>query len=317
VPRAPAAVISEFQHSRVLAAALEEASACGYEQTSVTAIVARAGVSRKTFYELYESREGCFRAVFEEAVAQIAEVLEPLYADGAKKWSERVRAALAALLAFVESNREAGAFVLEYVVEGANKDSESRKWLLEHLRRVVEDGSEQAKAGHESSPLTAEVVVGGVLAVLHARLQARSRDLMSLLNPLMWMIVLPYLGPAAAAKEMRRALPDPALKRTKSRRGPLEGLGMRVTYRTARVLAAIEQDAGRSNVEIGDEVEVGDAGQISKLLARLEGYGLIENTGAGHANGAPNAWHLTRKGEEVDAAIRHQFAAGGPPRKPR
>jgi AcrR family transcriptional regulator len=306
-------VVSEFQRSRILAAALEEVSACGYEHTSVTAIVSRAGVSRKTFYELYESRAGCMRAMFEEGVAQIADTVVPLYVESDARWSERVRAALAGLLASLEHEHEVGAFVLEYVLDGANKDPESRAWLLEHLREAVETGSSQAKAGSETSPLTAEVVVGGVLAVLHARLQAGSRDLTSLTNALMWMIVLPYLGPAAAAKELRRALPEPAVKRSETPRDALEGIGMRVTYRTARVLAAIEQRPGRSNVEIGTEVAIVDAGQISKLLNRLEGFGLIENSGAGHAYGAANAWCLTAKGTEVDAAIRHQFVAGAAP----
>ncbi len=315
--RSSAAVVSEFQRSRILSAALEEVSACGYEQTSVTAIVSRAGVSRKTFYELYESRAGCLHSMFEESVAKIAEAVAPLYVESEGRWSERVRSALGGLLAFLEYERTLGTFVLEYVLDGANRDPESREWLLEQLQEVVADGRSQAKEGHEVSPLTAEIVVGGVLAVLHARLQARTRDLPSLTSALMWMIVLPYLGPAAAAKELRRDPPKPVLKRVESPKDALEGLDMRVTYRTARVLAAIEQRPGRSNVEIGTEVEIVDAGQMSKLLNRLEGFGLIENSGAGHAYGAANAWQLTPRGMEVDAAIRHQFVGGEPPRRSR
>jgi AcrR family transcriptional regulator len=307
-------VIVGFQHSRILAAALEEDAGRGYEQISVTSIVARAGVSRKTFYELYESRDDCFRALFEDAIAQIADVLVPLYREGEGDWSERVRAALGALLAFLEGNRDVGLFVLEYILEGARRDPRSRAWLLERLRSVLDDGCQQAKADVELSPLAGEVVVGGVLAVLHARLQARSPQLMGLLNSLMWMIVLPYRGSAAASAELERIPPKPIGRRVAVSRGPLEGLGMRVTYRTARVLAVIAEQPGRSNVEIASEVEVVDAGQISKLLARLEGFGLIENHGAGRASGAANAWRLTRRGAEVDQAIRHEFVAGAPRR---
>ena len=313
VPRAPATVVSEFQHSRILAAALEEAGGLGYEQTSVTSIVARAGVSRKTFYEIFESRDGCFRVAFEEAVERIGGEVAPLYVGVEGKWSERVRAALGALLALLEQEPDVGVFVLEYAIEGGRRDPQPRAWLLEHLQSVLDDGRAQAQPRYEASPLAAEVVAGGVLAVLLARLQTSPRQLTSLVNPLMWMIVLPYLGAAAAAKELQRTPPEPALRRPKVTRGPLEGLGMRVTYRTARVLAAISEMPGRSNVEIGSEVDVVDAGQISKLLTRLEGYGLIENFGAGHAHGAANAWRLTRKGKEVDATIRRQFAAGAPP----
>lgn len=311
VPDESGALVSEFQQSRILTAALEEAAKCGYELTNVTAIVSHAGVSRKTFYELYESREGCFSALFREAVTQVAELVGPLYTDGEGPWSERIRTALCSLLEFLEGNRDLGAFVLEYAAESVNGDVESRAWLLERLRRVIEDGSAQAPVRHASSPLMAEVVVGGVLAVLHSRLQVRSGSLMALVNPLMWTIVLPHLGPAAAAAELQRSVPKltPVRRPTKPAADPLEDLEMRVTYRTARVLASVAEGPGRSNVEIGADAEVFDAGQISKLLARLEGYGLIENLGAGHVHGAPNEWRITRRGVEVDRAIRRRFAA--------
>ncbi len=299
--------ISEFQRSRILTSALQEASVAGFEQTSVSSIVSRARVSRNTFYELFDNRNACLRAVFEEAVAQIAEIVAPLYAEGEGRWSERVRAALAETLVFLEQDLDTGLFVLEYLMNGSRVDPESRVWLFEHLRTVFEDGRSQAKSGHHTSPLAAEVVVGGVLALLHTRMQSSPRHLASLMNPLMSMIVLPHLGPAAAARELQRPPLASASKRAKAARGPLENLGMRVTYRTARVLSVVEREPGRSNVEIGSRVEVADAGQISRLLARLEGLGLLENRGAGHAYGAPNAWHLTRRGREVAAAIGPRF----------
>ncbi len=299
--------LSDFQRLRILTSALEEASVSGFEQTSVSAIVARARVSRNTFYELFDNRDACFRAVFEDVVAQMAETVVPLYAEDEGRWSERVRAALAETLVLLERDHDTGTFVLEYLASGMRVDPESCLWLFEHLRSVFEDGRLQAKSTYRASPLAAEVVIGGVLALLHMRLQTSPRHLTSLMNPLMSMIVLPHLGPAAAARELERPPLPSASRRAKAAREPLEDLGMRVTYRTARVLSVIAQEPGRSNAEVGSRVEVSDAGQISKLLARLEGLGLVENRGAGHAYGAPNAWHLTRRGREVDAAIGPRF----------
>jgi DNA-binding MarR family transcriptional regulator len=74
---------------------------------------------------------------------------------------------------------------------------------------------------------------------------------------------------------------------------------MRLTYRTARVLQAAGEHPGASNRVIGEHAEVYDQGQISKLLARLEGLGLLANTGAGHTRGERNAWSLTTLGERV------------------
>jgi DNA-binding MarR family transcriptional regulator len=131
----------------------------------------------------------------------------------------------------------------------------------------------------------------------------------------MAMIVLPYLGPAAAQREMDH----PAAKSTGVSKRRSEGssssssqasvasdlfhdLPMRLTYRTLRVLSAIAEEPGASNRLIGEMAGASDQGQISKLLARLEKLGLVANSGQGQAYGECNAWRLTARGEEVQQA---------------
>ena len=71
---------------------------------------------------------------------------------------------------------------------------------------------------------------------------------------------------------------------------------MRLTYRTLRVLAEIAAAPGISNREVAEAAGVRDPGQISKLLARVEGLGLVRNTGGGQAKGAAQrlGHHRTR-----------------------
>jgi AcrR family transcriptional regulator len=309
--RAQVSGVSGFQRSRLLAAALEEASQHGRGQTSVAVIIARARLSRKTFYDLFENRDDCFRAVFEQALTEIADVMAVAYEDTDGNWSERLRAALAALMGFLELHRDVAAFTLAYLVEDASRDPEYRALVLKRLRGVVERGRSQANPLHAPSPLAAEVVVGGALAVLHARVRTNSWHLGALVNPLMWMIVLPYLGPAAASSELQRTPPKRLARPARSGSGPLDGVSMRMTYRTSRVLKAIAEDPGGSNQDIGEQAGITDPGQASKLLARLLGNGLIENIGPGWSAGGANAWQLTRSGEQIHAAMRHQFAANG------
>jgi DNA-binding MarR family transcriptional regulator len=78
---------------------------------------------------------------------------------------------------------------------------------------------------------------------------------------------------------------------------------MRLTHRTLLVLAAIAAAPGASNRQIADAAGIHDQGQISKLLNRLERIGLIHNTGQGQPRGEPNAWTLTPRGHEVEAAL--------------
>jgi AcrR family transcriptional regulator/DNA-binding MarR family transcriptional regulator len=81
----------------------------------------------------------------------------------------------------------------------------------------------------------------------------------------------------------------------------LATVGFRMTARTHLVLSAVanlsQQRVNPSNLRVAQAAGVKDQGQISKLLARLEGHGMLENTG-GPTAGA-NAWRLTPRGEEL------------------
>jgi AcrR family transcriptional regulator len=307
--RAAAQRVSEFQRARLLNATLELASTGGCEAATVTAVVSRAGVSRKTFYDLFRDRDDCLLALLNETLAKLATAVESAWeADGA--WSERLRAALIAALSFLESDRAGGGLVVAYLAGRGPSSPQLRAAVLEQLRQAVDEGRLEVAPRYELSPLTAEFLVGGVLAIVDARLRERQRELADLANPLAWMIVLPYLGPAAAGAELKRAAPTREVARGAPAVDPLRKLGMRLTYRTARVLEVVAQAPGASNAAVASGAGVTDQGQISKLLARLAGLGLIENVGPGQAAGASNAWRLTADGEQLETAIRRKSAAG-------
>jgi AcrR family transcriptional regulator/DNA-binding MarR family transcriptional regulator len=306
--------VSAIQRTRMLNAMVEVACERGAGRVSVAHIVARAGISRRTFYELFEDREDCFIAAFDYAIARAADVVLPAY-EGQVSWRERVRAGLTALLGFMDEEPGLGSLLVVDSLSAGARALERRAGLLATLVRVVDEGRGEAKAARESPPLAAEGVVGAVFNVVHTRMleqralrtaghAARNgAPLIALVNPLMSMIVMPYLGTAAAQRELQRPVPKPrAVKRAGA--NPLRDLDMRLTYRTVRVLVAIAAHPGASNRQIAEAAGVVDQGQISKLLTRLEHLGLVENLGPGPAKGEPNAWSLTPKGAEVEAAIR-------------
>jgi AcrR family transcriptional regulator/DNA-binding MarR family transcriptional regulator len=86
--------------------------------------------------------------------------------------------------------------------------------------------------------------------------------------------------------------------------------GIRMTALTREALTVVAElsrwGANPTNREIATAVKVKDEGQISKLLARLQNHGLLENTGS-LAKGA-NAWQLTSSGEELLPASRSATA---------
>ncbi len=327
--------VPDIQRARMIAALVEVAREHGAARVTVAHVVARSGVSRRTFYEMFEDRDACFMAALELAIdrgagkvlsafeqaegadgvrgtARLGGAADGSVAKGASRWYERVRAGLAALLEFLDDEPGLGGLCVVDTLSACPAALRRRAEIITGFVDVVDAGRNEAKASLSPTRLTAEGVVGGVLGVLYSRFAEQDpKPMLRLLNPLMAMIVLPYLGPAAAAKETARPAP---ISRPRSQRpvsNPLEGLDMRLTYRTVRVLAAIASHANASNRRVAEASGVQDQGQISKLLVRLQRLGLIENTGSGPTRGEPNAWTLTARGCEVEHAIREQAGPTG------
>jgi AcrR family transcriptional regulator len=301
-----------LQRARMLAAMVQASVERGAGNVTVADIVGRAGVSRRTFYEIFHDRDDCFLAAFDEGIARASRHVLDAY-DPDAKWIDRVRAALIALLRFLEDEPSTGQLLLVGSLGAGPRALERRQGVLRELIAVIDQGRAQAKKGQEPPPLTAEGIVGGVISVLHARLlEEDPTPLSELTGPLMGMIVLPYLGSSAARKEIMRPVPKRAPGGASASRGanPLMQLEMRLTYRTVRVLMAVAAHPGSSNRVVAEASGVSDQGQMSKLLTRLAQLELIVNTGAGPARGEPNAWTLTDKGWQVQTVIAEQSTHG-------
>ncbi len=307
--------VSEIQRMRILSAMAEVASEKGAGSVTVAHVVTRAGVSRRTFYDLFADREECFLAAFEEAIGRLsAQVIEAYEREGS--WRERIRAGLWALLVFLDEEPATARLCVVESLAAGPRVLERRAVVLRALVRAIDEGrcegrSATPRKSIQLPPLTAEGVVGAVLSVIHTRLsEPRAKPLTGLLGELMGVIVMPYLGQAAAQKELRKPAPPLPTKTPHAHRDPLDGLEMRITYRTVRVLMVIAAHPDASNRKIATEAGITDQGQVSKLLARLEHLGLVYNRGLGPVKGAPNAWQLTARGRHVEQAIRVQTAPG-------
>ncbi len=299
--------VFEIQRARILSAMTEVAAERGAANVTVAHVVSRSGVSRRTFYELFEDREACFLAAFDDAAKQIAARVVPAY-EAEKRWRERIRAALAELLDCLDEEPRAGRLCIVESLAAGPRALERRASVTTVIKHALEEGEAEGKAGNPPAPLTAEGVIGAVSSVLHARLAepdpAAQGSFAELLGPLMAMIVLPYHGAAAATKEVDRPRPPRRERPPGQGRDPLRDLDMRLTSRTVRVMLAISETPGASNRALADASGVADQGQISKLLSRLVGTGLLVNNGRRHLQGEPNVWELTTLGREVAQSIR-------------
>lgn len=304
----PRGQVTEIQRSRMLAAAVEAVEEVGYARMTVAEVISRARVSRKTFYDVFTDREDCFLAAFEQALGQGRVMAQEAY-DGESSWREGVRAALARLLTYMDEEPGLAKLCVVEALGAGERVLETRSKLLDEIAEVIDRGRSVAGGTREPPAVTAEGIVGAIFAVLHTRVLENGKEpLTDLLGSLMSMIVLPYLGARAAGRELARPpleVPRERRARASSRhKDPLDGLNMRLTYRTVRVLMVIAEHPGASNREIAEGSGIVDQGQISKLLNRLARLNLVENLGEGQEKGAANAWHLTARGAQVERATR-------------
>ncbi|HTB71449.1 MAG TPA: TetR family transcriptional regulator [Solirubrobacteraceae bacterium] len=306
--------VSDVQRARLLSATIELVEQDGSAKLTVSRIVTRAGVSRKTFYDEFADCEACFLAAFERTFAAAHAQASAAYSEHAS-WREGMRAALTCLLGLIDSQPALARLCLVHSLSGGEAIQRRRDELMLELARTIDLGR-QAGARRALPETTPEAVLGGVVAVLHRRLvRDDPRPVSDLLAPLMETIVLPYLGPAAAYEERRRRhrpRSSSAPRCAPPANDPLSGLKLRLTYRTVQVLVAIAERPGISNRRVAREAEISDEGQVSKLLARLCSLGLIENHGVGHQLGGANAWSLTATGRRIVHATRPRLLGSGP-----
>lgn len=243
-------------------------------------------------------------SVFEEAVATATNRIGSAH-DPEATWEDRVRGGLVALLELLDEEPDLARLTVAHALASPAMLTH-RGEVLDPLTRIIDEGRSGSNATGNPPRLTAHVVLGGTLGLLHARLiTSDSRSLVELVNPLMSWVVPPYLGaPAARTQQCRPPRPRPsAPRKRRQRREPLADFGIPLTYRTRRVLGAVAAEPRLSNRELSERVGITDQGQISRLLSRLARHDLTENVSEGQRKGEPNAWILTRRGKELEARL--------------
>lgn len=307
----PRSQVAEIQRARLLAATVSVVDELGYADVTVAHITQRARVSRRTFYELFDNREECLAAVAEDTLERVRREIVDAGVVGLP-WRERVRGGLWAILSFFDREPALARVCVVQMSRGNKRMLERRAEVFAQLARFIDEGSGKGTESQHTSRIVAEGLVGAAHAIVYERVLKRSPEpLTHLFTALMGMMVLPYLGPAAARRERSRVTPSPTAHPcdgvpqtlTTADRESLQSIPIRLTYRTVRVLQTIAQNPGISNRSVGDNAGIADQGQISKLLARLERLQLIVNVGEGHAKGEANAWKLTITGWRFTQSI--------------
>jgi AcrR family transcriptional regulator len=193
------------QRERLREAMIRVAADKGYASTTVTEVIEAAGVSRATFYELFDDKESCFLEAYDAVIdVLVAHVTSAYAAVSEEPWPVRVEAALRALLELLAAEADIARMAMVEVIAAGDQARERYRAALGRFIPFLEEGREYS--GQRGLPEdTSRFAIGGATSMIFDEIRAgRGPELPSVLPDLVFAVLMPYLGPEAAEGEMRR-----------------------------------------------------------------------------------------------------------------
>jgi AcrR family transcriptional regulator len=199
----PRELIAENQRERLLNGVVEAVAEHGYNATTIGAITEAAGISRRTFYEHFKDKEGCFLAAYEMVDTHVRGAMLTA-AEHSPAWPERVRAALAALLDVLARDLAVARFYLVEPLAAGGEVAARYRDAMALLAGTLRPEGGPAAADAE---VRDQVLMGGIMTLVTRRLAAgEAGRLADLLPDLTELALAPYLGREQARRAAREAM---------------------------------------------------------------------------------------------------------------
>jgi AcrR family transcriptional regulator len=206
----PHELVAANQRERLLKATAAVIAERGYASLAVGDVTARAGVSRATFYQLFEDKHDCVLAAQSWAMDRlhraIVDAAESSAAAGGD-WPRAVAAGVGAALDFAAEFPGQARLVLA----SGHSPSEprlARDGLALHLRlvRLLHEGSRCFPGARSPSGLAEQAAVGAAMSIVGTCLAAGEVDALPELKiDLVQIVLVPYLGGNEAKRVARAA----------------------------------------------------------------------------------------------------------------
>lgn len=171
----PASAVRRVQRDRLLRATTAVVARKGFASATVRDLLSESGLSRRTYYDLYEDKEEAYLDAFASIADQIdARVGAALAGDGST--AERVTAAIEALTEFCAAEPEAACAVLVEGLAAGQSGRAARAELIERLADRLAPSLDALRPGAPDPSLTARATVGGIFELLYGPLARRDAE---------------------------------------------------------------------------------------------------------------------------------------------
>jgi AcrR family transcriptional regulator len=237
-PGRPAPEVALDQRERIHAAMIDLVGERGYEKVTARALARLSGVSTRSFYKHFESKEDCFACTHQMIANRVVrEVIEAR--AGESSWRERLRVTFDAFTRELARDPWAGRLLLIDVYVMGPEGLRQLRRLEQTIGERIEEGISSA-SDREDSSLLVEGMVSGLVSVARSRLLAgREAELPALAEPLAdWALSLRG-GSQEEATDARRQISRP----TRSATTPPASPSVPSAARGERALAAQNERA--------------------------------------------------------------------------
>lgn len=194
-------MVARSQRERLLDAAVDVVAEKGYRATTVADLTKAAGVSRTTFYELFDDKEACFLAAYDAAADVLARRVGAAF-ETQDAWPDRVRAGLMAMLESLAAEPQVARLALVDVGSAGPRAQRRYRAALQRMTPFFDEGRDFAPGGRGLPANTSRMAIGSVTGLVADEIEAgRADQLPELLPEVLFATLVPYVGPEAAARE--------------------------------------------------------------------------------------------------------------------
>ena len=145
----PRPVVTKIQRDRLMRAMAKTVAEYGYQETTVRRLLGRAGLSRRTYYELFDDKEDCFLAAYDEAIDYVLGLAVEAYQQGETP-EEKIERGLRGFLQFC-----------------ADEPDVARMCIVEVLAALMEGALNELRGDEQLSQLSARGLIGGVHELIY------------------------------------------------------------------------------------------------------------------------------------------------------
>ena len=210
LPRGPHALpqdlVAANQRERLIAAAASAIAERGYADLAVKDLIDHAGVSRRTFYQLFEDKLDCVFAAHNAAFSRLNALIVDACASEAA-WPDGVVAAVKAGLEYAaDSPDEARLILISSHTSSEPLLARRGRAAHEQLAALLRTGRQRAKVGQEPPPpAIEEAIIGAAMSLIGYCLVDEPNRLPELAPELVQIILTPYIGDGEARRAAKAA----------------------------------------------------------------------------------------------------------------